>query len=100
MPVYPSGCPFVQNWYRSSEYGVGTGQGREFSVSSSAREERIGNGRNGAGLQWEFSVRRSVREEELGRAQLARWINRCATSSFQSARSSILAARGFWLLYY
>ncbi len=42
MPVYPSGCPFVRIWYRSSAYGMGTGQGREFSVRSSAREERFG----------------------------------------------------------
>ncbi len=103
-------------------------QGQD-SLEIGQGQDGVGNGkgaRNGVGIEQEcefeceFKCEIRVSEQGCGSAtmpirpeyvpfvqntttssvQSARWIIRCATSSFQSARSSILAARGFEMLYY
>ncbi len=86
-------CPFIRQDDRSSR--IGTVRPETVRVLGKSVENGLCTGTGAYS-----SVSLSASEEELGGAQRARWINRCATSSFQSARSSILAARGFWLLYY
>ncbi len=92
-------CPFIRQDARSSRIGTVRPKGvrvRAYGVVNGARKgircERTKMSR----FQCEFAYERTG----LWQCHSARWIIRCATSSFQSARSSILAARGFEMLYY
>ncbi len=79
LPVHPPNCPFVRNMYRSSQKGFHLVKSK-ITVSNTRME--------------------ALKMPKIGHpsiAQSARSLNETTTSSFQSARSYIPAARSFFL---